>query len=277
MLESDCIAVLDGKEVEIKRRLGAGGFGVVYEATYNNRRIALKQIHETARDKNAALRSFFAESSQDVVALKHPNIVRVLAVSSARSLEDGPCLAMEFVDGKTLQQLLDDPDEKFDYKRRAKAASEVASALEHIHHRGIVHLDLKPANVLTTIDGCCKLADFGCSQRINTTNKFRLVGTFAYWAPELIGGASPTEKADVYSFAICLWQIWTRETPYKLQNYQSVMYRVVNRKLRPHIPEGNEFDNRHRELMVASWSANPEERPPAASIVCTLKACMKEC
>ena len=268
-------ATLDVNEVKILQLLGAGGFGSVFEAIYKNQRVALKRLHTTARNKKAAMQSFRAETCKDILTLKHPNIVQVLAVSSAENVEDEPCLLMEYISTKNLQHLLDDPTEKFNFSRRTKMAFQIASALEYTHQHLIAHLDLKPANILITSDGDCKLADFGCSQFIeekrNTTTRCYLTGTFAYRAPELLKGAAPTDKADVYSFGICLWQLWTRETPYKLQNHETVIFQVVARNLRPEIPEGNEFDNRYRELMTSSWAASPADRPSFPSILSTLK------
>jgi len=271
----ELISRVDVKEVKVIRLLGSGGFGSVFEAMYNNCKVALKKFHTNTRNKKAAMQSFQAELHQEVLSLSHPNIVRVLAANVAQSLEDQPCIIMEFVSTRNLQHLLDDTDEKIDFKRRVKFAYEVASALEYVHENNIAHLDLKPANVLITNDGSCKLTDFGCCQVLqekpNTPSRSYLTGTFAYRAPELLKGESPTFKADVFSLGICLWQFWTREIPYKLQNHQIVIFRVVACNLRPEIPEGNDVDNRYRELMTSSCSGKPADRPSMAEVVNLLK------
>ena len=115
--------------------------------------------------------------------------------------------------------------------------------------------------------GCCQIIQ----ERPNTPSRSYLTGTYAYRAPELLKGESPTFKADVFSLGICLWQFWTREIPYKLQNHQIVIFRVVACNLRPEIPEGNDVDNRYRELMTSSWNGNPEERPSMTEVVNLLK------
>lgn len=276
MLNQESVEILptvDVKEVKVIRLLGSGGFGSVFEAIHNNCKVALKKFH--TRNKKAAMQSFAAEVHQEVLSLKHPNIVRVLAANLAQNIEDQPCIIMEFVSTRNLQHVLDDADEKIDFKRRVKFAYEVASALEYVHENKIAHLDLKPANVLVSNDGSCKLADFGCCQiieeRPNTPSRSYLTGTFAYRAPELLKGERPTFKADVFSFGICLWQFWTREIPYKLQNHQIVIFRVVACNLRPDIPEGNDIDNRYRELMTSSWSGNPTDRPTMSEVMNLLK------
>ena len=262
-------------DVSVIRLLGSGGFGSVYEAMYNDSKVALKKFHTNTRNKKAAMQSYQAEVHQEVFSLKHPNIVRVLGCNMAQSLEDQPIVVMEFVSPKNLQHVLDDAEEKIDFKRRVTFAYEVSIALEYIHENRIVHLDLKPANVLISNEGHCKLADFGCCQiiqeRPNTPSRSYLTGTFAYRAPELLKGGNPSFKADVFSFGICLWQLWSREIPYKLQNHQIVIFRVVACNLRPEIPEGNDIDNRYRELMTSSWSGDPTERPSMSEIVNLLK------
>lgn len=266
---------IDVNDVSVIRLLGSGGFGSVYEAMYNDSKVALKKFHTNTRNKKAAMQSYQAEVHQEVLSLKHPNIVRVLGCNMAQSLEDQPIVVMEFVSPKNLQHVLDDAEEKIDFKRRVTFAYEVSIALEYIHENRIVHLDLKPANVLISNDGHCKLADFGCCQiiqeRPNTPSRSYLTGTFAYRAPELLKGGNPSFKADVFSLGICLWQLWSREIPYKLQNHQIVIFRVVACNLRPEIPEGNDIDNRYRELMTSSWSGDPTDRPSMSEIVNLLK------
>lgn len=264
---------LDIKEVAITKLLGSGGFGSVYEATYKNTKVALKQLHTNCKNKKAAMQSFRAETRHEVLALMdHPNIVKTLAVSNASSLDDEPCFIMEYVSTKTLQHLLNDPLEKFDDLRRIKIATQIARALVYVHQNGIVHLDLKPVNILMTSDGDCKIADFGCCQYIedrpNTPSRSYVTGTIVYRAPELLKGEDPTYKADVYSFGICLWQLWTRDTPYKQLNHQVVIFRVVACKLRPAIPEG--LDNRFVDLMTSSWAAKGDDRPNMETIASTL-------
>ncbi|KAK3743955.1 hypothetical protein QZH41_002714 [Actinostola sp. cb2023] len=267
------ILEIDQSNVSIVRLLGAGGFGSVYEATYMNTRVALKKLHTNTKNKKAAIQSFKAETRHEVMELMdHPYIVRTLAISRASSVDDNPCFIMEYVGSQTLQHLLHDQDEKFDDFRRIKLANQVAKALVHIHQNGIVHLDLKPANILMTWDGNCKVADFGCSQFIedhpNTPSRSYVTGTFAYRAPELLKGEDPTYKADVFSFGICLWQFWSREIPYKLQNHQVVIFRVVACNLRPTIPAG--LDNRYADLMTSAWDGKANNRPTMEDIVNTL-------
>lgn len=130
--------------------LGSGGFGTVYEATYKGDTVALKQLHTNTKNKKAAMQSFRSETRPEVLNFCHPNIVRTLYVSQATTLEESPFLIMEFIENKTLQHLIDDPEEVIDDARRIRFAFEIVSALEYMHGQNVAHLDLKPVNVLVT-------------------------------------------------------------------------------------------------------------------------------
>ena len=147
-------------DLKIGRMLGSGGFGTVYEANYNGETVALKQLHTNTKNKKAAMQSFRSETRPEVLNFCHPNIVRTLFVSQATAIEDSPFLIMEYIENKTLQHLLDDPEEIIDDARRIRFAFEIASALEYVHEQSVAHLDLKPVNVLVTN----KVMNSYCSQ-----------------------------------------------------------------------------------------------------------------
>lgn len=138
------------EDLKISRMLGSGGFGTVYEASYKGETVALKQLHTNTKNKKAAMQSFRSETRAEVLGFCHPNIVRTLFISQSTTIEDSPFLIMEYIENKTLQHLLDDPDEIIDDARRIRFAFEIASALEYIHEQNVAHLDLKPVNVLVT-------------------------------------------------------------------------------------------------------------------------------
>ena len=184
MVKTNSTTLFDLNAVEIFRMLGSGGFGSIYEANYRNQKVALKRLHTNTKNKKAAMQSFEAATSAEILAFDHPNVVKTLAVSSAESLEDQPCFIMEFVSKRNLQHcVLDDPTEKIDSLRRTKMAHEIISALVYLHDCSIAHLDLKPVNVLVGLDGICKLGNFGCCQfpedKPNTPTRSHLTGTFA--------------------------------------------------------------------------------------------------
>ncbi|XP_050403259.2 serine/threonine-protein kinase mos [Patella vulgata] len=269
---------LNKDDYDLGKLLGAGGFGSVYLASYKNKITAVKTLHKVTKNPKAQMESYKAELN--VYNWKHPNIVRTVAATSIEQYDTGAWIVMEYIGSRNLQMLINDTEEELDQQRRLKYSLEVASALEFTHSNHIVHLDLKPANILLTERDSCKLGDFGCCQRVeedtgrvSPTNRSALTGTFAYRAPELLRGGAPTLVADVYSYGVTLWQLLSRETPYSNQNQHVVIFSVVSKHLRPPHPDVGDdpFELLYQELYTQCWSANPETRPTSRDLVELLK------
>jgi len=264
--------------VHVGKMLGTGGFGTVYEGKYRGRKVAIKKLHANTKSPRAVLQSFQAETT--IMSFSHPNIVRTLAASSAELPLSSRLIVMEFAGSRTLRNIINDEKELIDEKRRLKFGLHLASALEFIHEREIVHLDVKPANILVDDHDVCKLGDFGCSQIVmdgddglpaSPTYSY-LTGTFAYRAPELLKGEVPTTKADMYSMGICLWQLLTRENPYGSENLYVVVFGVVAYNLRPRVPStDNQTLIEYENLIEKLWQSNPALRPTAKDALTTLR------
>lgn len=264
--------------LQVGKLLGAGGFGTVYEARYHGKRYALKQWHRSTKNVRATLESFEAEAS--TLHFRHPNIVRALCVLEVRGFHS---LILEYGGDRNLQEVINSLEEVLDNSRQVKFALDISRGLAFAHRQGIAHLDLKPSNVLVSQRDTCKLADFGCCQNVGSGNinerpasptKSSLTGTFAYRAPELLKGECPSNKADIYSFGICLWQMLTRERPYGHENQHVVIFAVVAYQHRPKIPTEKLLCGKERcyaELMKSCWQAETNRRPSAREVVKILK------
>ena len=171
-------------------------------------------------------------------------------------------------------------------RKKIKYGLQIARALEYIHGNSIVHLDLKPANVMVTLDDVCKVGDFGCCQELqfgigncSPTQRSSLTGTFAYRAPELLKGLAPNAKADVYSFGITLWQMWSRESPFVGENPHVVVFGVVAYNLRPSLKmsmdDSDPVENCYKELFTEAWDSDVTQRPSASEIVTVLNTWLK--
>ncbi|XP_067678570.1 serine/threonine-protein kinase mos-like [Haliotis asinina] len=266
--------ILSKKDVSLGRLLGSGGFGSVYLGTYKNKEVAVKIFHAVSKNPQAQVQSFKAELA--ILNFKHPHIIRTITATTLEDFNDGPWVVMEYVSDKTLQSVINDMDQQLCMVRRLKYALQIASAVQYAHDNCIVHLDIKPVNVLLTQDDDCKLGDFGCCQevefntgRVSPTNRSALTGTFAYRAPELLKGGAPSLQADIYSYGVTLWQMLSRETPYANENQHVVIFGVVAYGLRPKNPViGDEpFDKLYQDLYTQCWVAEPDDRPTSTELM----------
>lgn len=226
--------------------LGRGSYGVVIEALYKGRSVAVKIVekHQKHRCKMDSL-----HNESNIINLKHENIVRVLKIISTAQYG---LVIMERFDGHCLQSILNQ-NYIINLYHRILILCDIINGLCFCHRNHIVHLDVKPQNVIVCLvaPGCqigtqcvhmrnytCKLCDFGSSVRLNALNqseKSNARGTIRYMAPELLRGVgSVNEMADVYSFGITMWQLSENKDPYHtITSNEAVAYNVVKKKLRP--------------------------------------------
>jgi serine/threonine protein kinase len=206
---------------EIVEALAAGGMGEVYRTrdTRLGRDVALKTLlAEVAGD--AARQQLFEKEARALAALNHPNIVSVFDVGA----EDGVSyIVSELVDGESLRK------SHFDLRETVNIAVQIASGLAAAHSAGIIHRDLKPENILVTRDGRVKILDFGLAklhlkevgavastQTLDVaTGPGAVVGTIGYMSPEQVRGLAVTERSDLFSFGVVLYEMATGERPFQ--------------------------------------------------------------
>ena len=269
---------------EVGPLLGSGGFGSVFEANLKGTKVALKRIHRHRCTNTSRAFEETVEAEKLILPIRHKNLVRTFAVIEGQGGMD-VAIIMEFAGYKNLQAVIDDESQAMDLTRRVKYADDIACALNFLHQNNIVHLDLKPANVLLGSDKTCKLGDFGCCQNLQSLaendsllppspTKSFLTGTFAYRAPELLKGEIPTQKADIYSLGILLWQMLTRDRPYGLESQFVVIFGVVAYDLRPALPpfKTESSETNYVELITSLWDGEPSRRPSAARVLEILHA-----
>jgi serine/threonine protein kinase len=222
--------------------IGRGGMGRVYKARHDGlgRNAALKFLppHLAADDK--ARERFLAEA-QAVAALDHPNICTVHDVGES---EDGRLyIAMTCYEGETLRAMFTrgplPVEESLDFALR------VAEGLAAAHAAGIVHRDVKPANVMVTDSGSLKLLDFGLARlegSLHLTMAGARMGTVAYMSPEQVHGEAVDNRADIWSFGVVLYEMLTGRRPFGGEYEQAVIYNILHgepaplRSLRPDAP-----------------------------------------
>jgi serine/threonine-protein kinase len=213
---------------KIIEKLGAGGMGVVYKAedTRLKRNVALKFLPpELTRDGEAKER--FVLEAQAASALDHPNICNIHEIDET---DDGQLfIAMACYDGETLRRKL--KQGPLGMEEALDITIQVAHGLLKAHEKGIVHRDVKPANIMITSDGVVKIMDFGLAKLAGQTGLTKAgttVGTVAYMSPEQARGREIDHGADIWSLGIVLYEMITGELPFKGEADQAVIYSILN-------------------------------------------------
>ena len=200
------------RELTLERKLGEGGFGVVYKGTWKGREVAVKVLKVQAL--NADLREEFDKEAALMTHLDHTNIVKYLGRCEE---PDHLALVMEFCAKGSLDRWLKE-GEASSWPLREKVGVGVAQGVAYLHSKKLQHRDLKSLNVLLTRDMDARVADFGLSKikRYTDTTTVVTKGTPLWMAPELIeGSSSHTFSSDVYALGVVLWEITARKFPYE--------------------------------------------------------------
>jgi serine/threonine protein kinase len=206
--------------------------GVVYlgRDPVIGRRVALKTIRATAED-DSEQREFnerFMREAQAAGTLSHPNIVTIHDVGEEVETQTS-FIAMEYVEGKNLKQLLKEKV-AFSWDRIAEIAMSVADALDYAHRKGIVHRDVKPANIILTTDGTVKITDFGIAkiETSSLTETGQFLGTPNYMSPEQVTGEAVDGRSDLFSLGVVLYELLTKRKPFIGDNLTSISYKIVH-------------------------------------------------
>ncbi len=252
----------------IEGRLGRGGMGILYLAVEPGleRRVALKLIApEAAADEVFARR--FAEESRIAASIEHPNVVPIYAAGE----EDGvPFIAMRYVSGSDLSRRLV-REGRLEPARAAALIAQVGNGLDAIHAAGLVHRDVKPANVLLSGEEEAEhayITDFGVARNVATesglTQTGRFVGTLDYVAPEQISGGRVDARVDVYALGCLLFKLLTGEVPFPRDGEAARLYAHLNDP--PPAPSlyAPAVSMALDDVVARAMSKQPEDRYPSA-------------
>ena len=215
---------------EVQSLIAKGAMGSVYKAiqTSLGRPVALKVLHP-GLTSDPQLLARFEHEARLVASLSHPNIVSVVDFGVSN---DTPFIAMQYVEGVTLQRYLVGKPLPIDDV--VNIMRQVAEALDYAHSKGVIHRDIKPGNILVQSDGRVLLADFGIARSAGShalTHVGSSLGTPAYMAPEVCRGEPATAASDVYSFGILLYEMLTGRQPFMGDDPMAVMYKHLNENL----------------------------------------------
>lgn len=276
----DNLQIIKNSDLEELRELGSGTFGTVYHGKWRGSDVAIKRISDRCfvgkPSEEQRMKTDFWNEACKLSSLHHPNVVAFYGV-----VLDGPggsvATVTEYMANGSLRQALQRHEKIFDRRRRLLIVMDVAFGMEYLHGKNIVHFDLKSDNLLVNLRDpqrpICKVGDLGLSKvKCQTLISGGVRGTLPWMAPELLNGSSNlvSEKVDVFSFGIVMWELLTGEEPYADLHYGAIIGGIVNNTLRPLVPES--CDPQWRSLMEQCWSAEPTERPSFTEVVKRLRA-----
>ncbi|MBA0622562.1 hypothetical protein Godav_008093 [Gossypium davidsonii] len=290
---------IDLRKLNMGSAFAQGAFGKLYKGTYNGEDVAIKILErpENSPEKAQVMEQQFQQEVMMLATLKHPNIVRFIGACRKPMVW---CIVTEYAKGGSVRQFLTRRQNRaVPLKLAVKQALDVARGMAYVHGLGFIHRDLKSDNLLIAADRSIKIADFGVARiEVQTEGMTPETGTYRWMAPascfsifwdscfvpykmaertgllpldlsaiwkEMIQHRPYTQKVDVYSFGIVLWELITGLLPFQNMTAVQAAFAVVNKGVRPVIP--NDCLPVLREIMTRCWDINPEVRPPFTDIV----------
>ena len=216
---------------EILEELGRGAMGVVFKARdpFIGRLVAVKTI-TTGIAENPDLLKRFRREAQAAGGLQHPNIVTIYEMSE---FDGTPFIAMEYLEGAILEKTIAEqlPVPLVD---KLGCLVQACRALDYAHRRGVIHRDVKPANIMVTPEGIVKVVDFGIARIVDTakTQTGVLLGTLAYMSPEQVRGRHADQRCDVWALGVVMYELLTCRRPFDGENHAALLMAILQKEPR---------------------------------------------
>jgi serine/threonine-protein kinase len=248
---------------QLVEEVGEGAMSIVYKAfdPEINRTLAIKLLRgECAVDPEYRYR--FLQEAKAAGKLTHPNIVTIFDVGEA---EQGPYIAMEFLEGRTLEEIMDD-DDQIAVRDAVIYGIQLAEALDYSHARGIVHRDVKPGNIISPGYGhAIRITDFGIA-RMDAPNKEHrtkigsVLGTPQYMSPEQVEGRQVDGRSDLFSLGVILYQLITGEKPFVSETLTSLLMKIVQEDPEPIDVKRRDIPQSLKTIVEKLLNKKPENR-----------------
>ena len=268
------------EELIILDRIGMGANGIVSRGVWRPKGKRLKKVEIALKELlveqeellNPVVLEEFLIEIKFLSKLNHANVVKFLGISSPTGTTK-LYLITELMHFGSLRDVLD-RNSTLPWALRLKLAKDAAKGMSYLHKRKLIHRDLKSQNLLVNETWTCKIADFGISTvKEAQTRTMTCIGTPTYMAPEVLGKAKYSEKADVFSFGILLVELYSGRVPYSSNkfaalNQAQLMYRICSENARPEI---SDLPEPLRELVNDCWNLDPKLRPSFQEIIIRLR------
>ncbi len=252
------------KRYEIMEKLGQGGTSIVYKArdVLLNRMVTIKILQDQFANDEEFVRRFRHEA-QAVAALSHPNIVSIYDVVFK---EDMHYLVMEYINGCSLKEYIRDKG-PLTMDEALRIEIQILDALQHAHEHNVIHRDIKPRNIMIDTNGQVKVTDFGIAVAMgDITHNYTgsIVGSVHYISPEQVTGASLSERSDIYSAGVVLYELLTGEQAFQGDSAVSIAMLHVNGDLVPPHKKNPDIPVELSFIVMRALRKNPELRYPSA-------------
>ena len=244
---------------EIIAELGRGGMGVVYRARdpFIGRLVALKTLTPDVLSEPELLKRFYREA-QSAGNLHHPNVVTIYDLGEAEGV---PYIAMELVEGESLREIIA-RQTPMPLAQKVSIIRQFCEGLGHAHQHGVIHRDVKPANILVMSDGTAKVVDFGIAhlESASMTQSGVFIGTVLYASPEQVNNITVDARSDIFSVGVVTYEFLTHVNPFYGPTIVSMLGQVLNkepapvRQLAPNVPAELEA------IVSRCLRKNPDER-----------------
>lgn len=261
---------------EIIGELGQGAMGIVYKAKdpLIDRVVAIKTISlNLAMEEKEEYEARFYQEAKAAGRLSHPNIVTIYDVGKSG---DVAYIAMEFLEGRELRDVLNE-DPLLPISKVLDIVVQVAQGLAYAHEHGIVHRDVKPANIMVVRDGHVKITDFGIARMASAsvrTQTGMVLGSPKYMSPEQVMGKTIDQRSDIFSLGVMLYEMITGQVPFNGENVNAIMYQILNavpsplNTLNPAVPDMLNF------IVAKALAKAPDDRyRDAGEFANDLRAC----
>jgi serine/threonine protein kinase len=248
---------------KIVAQVGQGGMATIFKAYQTNldRYVALKVMHPALKEDHSFVMRLQREATV-IAKLSHPNIV---AVHDFREYEGIPFLVLQYIEGKTLKDVL--KEQKLNTQQILNIVRPVADALSYAHARGVLHRDVKPSNILIDNEGHVYLSDFGLARIAqsgeSTASQDMMIGSPHYLSPEQAKSEPVDVRTDVYSLGVVLYEMFTGRVPFKAETTYATILAQINdpppppRSINPKVPPAVE------QVILKALAKNPNDRYPS--------------
>jgi serine/threonine protein kinase len=251
-------------DLKLERSIGAGSYGEVWvgRTLNSNHNVAIKKLHRADADSTSL--EMYCREVESLSSATHPFILPFIGFTTQSPF----CIVTKFIPNDSLFNALHEDPKSLQLTPLdlSVIAYGIADGMSYLHSISFIHRDMKSENILLDENKLPVICDFGSSRRVNPQEALKTgeIGTPNYMAPEFIRAEAYTQKVDVYSYGMILWEMLTRTTPFSGMVHSQVIFQVIVKQARPEIPAGT--PDALSSLIQSCWAADPGSRPEFSAI-----------